>query len=154
MCNTVYTTGNALLWVLMEVHQRRVKSALIKDVYPVSDSNLNIEKVCINYTNGDTIEFIVDDEDMLMHAILTLKQKEISPDKPISNIKGKLTYPINKWPDEPNGSQISAYLAKMMYVIKDVQAIYETGEFTALCTDIITPIDGVVNIDLVKFTKV
>lgn len=152
MSNTIYTTGNALLWILMQVYLNKDKSNLIKDVHPVSDSNLNCEKVCINYINGDTIEFIVNDEKMLMHAILMLKQKEISPDKPISSIKGELTYPINKWPDEPNGSSIAAYLAKMFHVIKDVLARYETGEFTALCKNIITPIDGE-NTDWVKFTN-
>lgn len=123
MSNKTCVTVNSLLWLLMEAHQRRVKSDLIKDVHPVSDSNLNIEKVCVNYTNGDTIEFIVDDEDNSMSATLTMKEEETNPAKPI---KGRLTYKINKWPDEVEASQTSAYLAKLMYVINDVQDWYET----------------------------
>lgn len=132
MSNTTHVTVSALLCVLIEAHQREVKSNLIKDVHSVSDSNLDCEKVCVNYINGDTIEFIVDDEDASVCAILTLKQRETNPDKLIN---GKLVYRIPKWTTEFKAYQISAYFARLMYIIKDVQAMYETGKFTALCTN-------------------
>lgn len=131
MSDTTHVTGNALLCLLLETHLREVKSNLIKDVHPVSDSNLDCEKVCVNYINGDVIEFVVNDEDASVCATLTLKQRETSPDK---LIKGKLVYHIPKWTTEFRAYQISAYFARLMYIIKDVQAMYETGKFTAICT--------------------
>lgn len=124
MCNTTYVTGSALLHTLMEAH--KVKSDLIKDVH------LDYEKVCVNYTNGDIIEFIVDDENNSVSVILTPKQQETNPDK---FNKGKLIYRIPKWTAEFGTSQICGYLARMMYIIVDVQAMYKTGKFTALCTN-------------------
>ena len=124
MCNTTYVTGSALLYTLMEAH--KVKSDLIKDVH------LDYEKVCVNYTNGDIIEFIVDDENNSVSVILTSKQQETNPDK---FNKGKLVYRIPKWTAEFGTSQICGYLARMMYIIVDVQAMYKTGKFTALCTN-------------------
>ena len=134
MSDTAYITGNSFLWILLEARQNKVKSNLIKDIRPVSDSNLNCEKVCVNYINGDTIEFTVDDENNSACATLIMNQKETNSDKPI---KGKVIYSINKWSDESGISKISAYFARLMYVINDVQDMYETGRFTTyarICT--------------------
>ena len=131
MSNEATAKGNALLWMLMQIHQDKVKSNLIKGAHPVSDFNLDCEKVCIDCTNGDTIELTVNDADESVYATLTLKQDETNPDK---IIKGKMIYSIHKWPAECEVSQLSAYIAKLMYVIKDVQAIYENGMFATLCT--------------------
>jgi hypothetical protein len=130
MANKADAKGNALLWIVVQVHLDKVKSNLIKGAHPVADSNLDYEKVCIDCTNGDTIELSVNDADESVYATLTLKQKETNPDK---LIKGKLIYTIRKWSDEFEPSQIAAYLANLMYVITDVYAMYETGTFTALC---------------------
>jgi len=126
MCNTIRVTGNALLYTLMEAYQHKDKSDLIRDVHLVPESDLVREKVCVNYTNGDVIEFMVDDDNNSVSVILTPKQQET---------KGKLVYRISKWTEEFGVSQISAYLARMMYVVVDVQAMYKTGKFTALCTN-------------------
>ena len=126
MCNTTCVTGNALLYALMESYQHKVKSDLIKDVHPVSESNLDCEKVCVNYTNDDIIEFMVDDENNSVSVILTLRQQET---------KGKLVYRIPKLTAESGASTYLRYLARMMYIIVDVQAMYKTGKFTALCTN-------------------
>ena len=130
MPNEATAKGNALLWMLMQIHQDKVKSNLIKGAHPVSDSNLDCEKVCIDCTNGDIIELTVNDADESVYATLTLKQEGTDSGKPI---KGKLVYSIHKWPNEFEVSQLSAYIAKLMYVIKDVQAMYENGTFVALC---------------------
>lgn len=129
MCDTTCVTGNALLYTLMEAH--KVKSDLIKDVHLVPESDLNDEKICVDYTNGDIIEFMVDDENNSVTVILTPEQQKTNFDKFIT---GKLVYRIPKWKAEFGVSQISAYLARMMYVVVDVQAMYKTGKFTALCT--------------------
>lgn len=131
MSNEANAKGNALLWILMQIHQDKVKSNLIKGAHPVSDSNLDCEKVCIDCTNGDTIELTVSDADESVYATLTLKQEGTDSGKPI---KGKLVYSIHKWPAECEVSQLSAYIAKLVYVIKDVQAMYENGIFATLCT--------------------
>ena len=131
MSNGATAKGNALLWMLMQIHQDKVKSNLIKGAHPMSDSNLDCEKVCIDCTNGDTIELTVNDADESVYATLTLKQEGTDSGKPI---KGKLVYSIHKWPAEFEVSQLSAYIAKLMYVIKDVQAMYENGTFATLCT--------------------
>lgn len=131
MTNKADTKGNALLWMLVQIHMDKITSNLIKGARPVLvDSNLNCEKVCIDCTNGDTIELNVNDADESVYATLILKQKETNPDK---LIKGKLIYAIRKWSDEFESSQVAAYLANLMYAIKDVYAMYETGIFTALC---------------------
>lgn len=124
MCNTTCVTGNALLYALMEAYRNKDKSDLIRDAQHVPESDLVREKVCVNYINGDVIEFMVDDENNSVSAILTLKQQET---------KGKLVYRIPKWTAKFGASQISAYLARMMYIIVDAQAMYKTGKFTALC---------------------
>lgn len=126
MCNTTCVTGNALLYALMESYQHKVKSDLIKDVHLVSEYNLDCEKVCVNYTNDDIIEFMVDDENNSVSVILTLRQQET---------KGKLVYRIPKLTAESGASAYLRYLARMMYIIVDVQAMYKTGKFTALCTN-------------------
>lgn len=131
MSNKEDAKANELLWIIMQIHMDKVKSSLIKGAHAVmSDSNLVCEKVCIDCTNGDIIELAVNDEDRSVYATLILKQKETNPDK---LIKGKLIYAIRKWSDEFESSQIAAYLANLMYAIKDVYAMYETGTFTALC---------------------
>lgn len=130
MANKADAKGNTLLWMLMQIHLDKVKSNIIKGAHPVADSDLNYEKVCIDCTNGDTIELSVNDADESVYATLTLKQKKTNLDK---LIKGKLVYAIRKWSDEFEASQITAYLANLMYVIQDVYAMYETGTFTALC---------------------
>ena len=119
MSNTAYVTGSAFLGLLLEAHQNKVKSNLIKDIRPVSELNPNCEKICVNYINGDIIEFAVNDENNSACVTLILNQKETNSDKPI---KGRVIYWINKWPDESEISKIAAYLAKLMYAINSVYA--------------------------------
>ena len=122
---------NELLWIIMQIHMDKVKSSLIKGAHAVmSDSNLICEKVCIDCTNGDIIELTVNDEDRSVYVTLIMKQKESGSDV---CIKGEMVYPINKWVDTLNGPTISAYIAKLIYVVKDVVAKYEDGTLTAMC---------------------
>lgn len=116
MTNKAHITGNALLWMLVQIYLDQVNPIIVKGAHPISDSNLNYEKVCINYTNGDTFEFIVNDKDNSACVRFVLKQ---------TKTKGKLVYRIPKWPDEFESSQLSAYIAKLMYIIKDVYAVYK-----------------------------
>jgi hypothetical protein len=130
MSNKTYITGNALLWMLIQIYLGRGKSSLIKDIYPVSNSSHIEEKVCIKYINGDIIEFTVNDEDASVCATLILQQRETNSNR---LIKGKLIDLIPKWTDEFGESQISAsYLAKLTYFIKRVQADYESGNFARI----------------------
>ena len=131
MSNEANAKGNALLWMVVQIHLDNAKSSLIKSAHAVSDSNLDCEKVCIDCTNGDIIELTVNDADESVYATLTLKQEGTNSGKPT---KGKLIYSIHKWPAKLDVSQLSAYIAKLMYVIKDVQAMYENGTFATLCT--------------------
>lgn len=130
MANEADAKSNALLWMLMQIHMDKAKSNLIKGAHSVSDSNLDCEKVCIDCTNGDVIELVVNNAEESVYATLTLKQDKANPDK---IIKGKMIYSIHKWSNDFEVSQLSAYIAKLMYVIKDVQAMYENGTFVALC---------------------
>ena len=131
MSNEANAKGNALLWMVVQIHLDNAKSSLIKSAHAVSGSDLNCEKVCIDCTNGDTIELTVNDADESVYATLTLKQEGTDSGKPT---KDKLIYSIHKWPAEFEVSQLSAYIAKLVYVIKDVQAMYENGTFATLCT--------------------
>ena len=127
----VAVTCTALLWMLVQIHMDKVESKLIKGAHTVADSNLDIEKVCIDCANGDIIELTVSDEDRSVYVTLIMKQKEADPNV---LIKGKMVYPINKWTNTLDGPTISAYLAKLIYVIKDVVAKYEDGTLVAMCS--------------------
>ncbi len=132
MANKSDVTINGLLWIIMQIHMDKVKSSLIKGAHAVmSDSDLTCEKVCIDCTNGDIIELTVNDEDRSVYVTLIMKQKESDPDV---CIKGETVYPINKWVDTLDGPTICAYIAKLVYVVKDVVAKYEDGTLTAMCT--------------------
>lgn len=122
---------NELLWIIVQIHMDKVKSDLIKGAHAVmSDSDLTCEKVCIDCANGDIIELTVNDEDRSVYVTLIMKQKESDSDV---CIKGETVYPINKWVDTLDGPTICAYIAKLVYVVKDVVAKYEDGTLTATC---------------------
>ena len=123
--------ANALLWILMQIHSDKVNPIIIKGVHTVADSNLSIEKVCMDCTNGDTIEFSVNDSDASVCVALISKQVETNSDKPI---RGELFYSINKWPDDFESSKLSAYIAKLVYIIKDVYAMYKNCTLITKCT--------------------
>ena len=132
MSNKADAKANELLWIIMQIHMDKVKSSLIKGAHAViSDSNLICEKVCIDCTNGDIIELTVNNEDRSVYVTLIMKQKEADPNV---LIKGKMVYPINKWTNTLDGPTISAYLAKLIYVIKDVVAKYKDGTLVAMCS--------------------
>lgn len=130
MANKADAKVNSLLWIIMQIHMDKVKSSLIKGAHTVSDSNLICEKVCIECTNGDIIELAVNDEDKSVYVTLIMNQKESGSDV---CIKGETVYPINKWVDTLDGPTITAYIAKLVYVVKDVVAKYENGTLTAMC---------------------
>lgn len=123
--------ANTLLWMLMQIHLDQFNPSIVKGAHPVSDSNLNCEKVCMDCTNGDTIEFSVNDENASVCVTLILKQTETNTDK---TIKGELFYSVHKWSDEFESSQLSAYIAKLAYIIKDVYAMYKNCTFMTQCT--------------------
>ena len=123
--------ANALLWILMQIHSDKVNPIIIKGVHTVADSNLSIEKVCMDCTNGDTIEFNVNDEDRSVCVAFIPKKTETNTDK---IVKGVLFYSINKWPDEFESSQLSAYMTKLMYIIRDVYAMYKNCTLVTKCT--------------------
>ena len=117
MTNKAHITGNALLWMLLQIYLDQDNPVIVKGAHPsVSDLDLNCEKVCVKYTNGDTFEFIVDDKDNSVCVRFVLEQVKT---------KGKRVYRLPKWPNEFESSQLSAYIAKLMYIIKDVYAAYK-----------------------------
>lgn len=122
--------GNILLYWLFQIYLANSKSDKIKGVHPRCDSNLNCEKVCVDCTNGDVIELVVNDEDNSVYATFIMKQKETDANK---LIKGRMIYSINKWPTELKSAQFSSYIAKLISVVKDVQATYEDGSIVLLC---------------------
>lgn len=131
MKNKAGAKVNSLLWIIIQIHMDKVKSSLIKGARAVmSDSNLTCEKVCIDCMNGDIIELTVNDADRSVYVTLIMKQKESGSDV---CIKGETVYPINKWVDTLDEPTISAYIAKLIYVVKDTVAKYEDGTLTAMC---------------------
>lgn len=123
MKNKAHITGNALLWMLVQIYLDQVNPIIVKGAHPsVSDLDLNCEKVCVNYTNGDAFEYVVDDKDNKVCVRFVLKQWKTNTRK---IIKGKHIYRLPKWPDEFESSQLTAYIAKLMYIIKDVYATYK-----------------------------
>lgn len=118
MKNKAHITGNALLWMVLQLYMDQFNPIIVKGAYPsVSEFDLYCEKVCVNYTNGDTFEYVVDDENNKVYVRFTLKQVKT---------KGKRVYRLRpKWSDEFTSSQLSAYMAKLMYIVKDVYATYK-----------------------------
>ena len=107
----------------MQIYLDQVNPSIVEGTHPsVSDLDLNCEKVCVDYTNGDTFEYVVDDKDNSVCVRFVLKQTKTNTRK---IIKGKHVYRLPKWPDGFESSQLSAYIAKMMYIIKDVYATYK-----------------------------
>ena len=118
MANKTHITGNALLWMVLQLYMDQTDPCIVKGAYPsVSEFDLYCEKVCVNYTNGDSFEFVVDDENNKIYVRFTLEQVKI---------KGKHVYRLRpKWSDEFTSSQLSDYIAKLMRVIKAVYADYK-----------------------------
>ena len=131
MSSKASAKANTLIWMLMQIQLDQFNPSIVKGAHPVSNSNLNCEKVCMDCTNGDTIEFSVNDEDKTVCVSLILKKTETDTDKVV---KGVLFYSIDKWSDEFESSQLSAYIAKLMYIIKDVYAMYKNCTFVTKCT--------------------
>lgn len=117
MKNKAHITGNALLWMLVQIYLDQVNPVIVKGAHPsISDLDLNCEKVCVKYTNDDTFEYVVNDENNKVYVRFVLEQVKT---------KGKLVYHIPKWPDGFESSQLSDYIAKLMHIIKDVYATYK-----------------------------
>ena len=131
MNNKASAKANTLIWMLMQIQLDHFNPIIVKGAHPVSVSGLNIEKVCMDCANGDTIEFSVNDEDRTVCISLILKKTETDTDKVV---KGVLFYTIDKWSDEFDSSQLAAYIAKLMYIIKDVYAMYKNCTFVTKCT--------------------
>ena len=118
MNNKTHITGNTLLWMVLQLYMDQFNPIIVKGAYPsVSEFDLYCEKVCVDYTNGDTFEYVVDDENNKVYVRFTLEQVKI---------KGKRVYRLRpKWSDEFTSPQLSDYIAKLMYIIKDVYATYK-----------------------------
>ena len=117
MNNKTHMTGNTLLWMVLQLYMDQFNPVIVKGAYPsVSEFDLYCEKVCVNYTNGDTFEYVVDDENNKVYVRFTLEQVKT---------KGKLVYHIPKWSDEFTSSQLSDYMAKLMHIIKNAYATYK-----------------------------
>ena len=129
MSSKASAKANTLIWMLMQIQLDQFNPSIVKGAHPVSNSNLNCEKVCMDCTNGDTIEFSVNDEDKTVCVSLILKKTDTD-----KVVKGVLFYSIDKWSDEFETSQLSAYIAKLMYIIKDVYAMYKNCTFVTKCT--------------------
>lgn len=123
---TNVNSNTLLLWLFQIYSTTHAVPTSVKGFRSVCDSNLNCEKVCVDYVNGDTLELVVDDEDRSVYVTFIPKQKETDPSK---IAKGNVVYPINKWPTELESAPVSAYLAKLIYVTRNVLAKYEAGEF-------------------------
>ena len=129
MSSKASAKANTLIWMLMQIQLDQFNPSIVKGAHPVFNSNLNCEKVCMDCTNGDTIEFSVNDEDKTVCVSLILKKTDTD-----KVVKGVLFYSIDKWSDEFETSQLSAYIAKLMYIIKDVYAMYKNCTFVTKCT--------------------
>ena len=117
MNNKTHITGNTLLWMVLQLYMDQFNPIIVKGAYPsVSEFDLYCEKVCVDYTNGDTFEYVVDDENNKVYVRFTLEQVKT---------KGKHIYLLPKWSDEFTSSQLSDYIAKLMHIIKDVYATYK-----------------------------
>ena len=123
---TNVNSNTLLLWLFQIYSTAPAAPTSVKGFRPVCDSDLNCEKVCVDFVNGDTLELVVDDEDRSVYVTFIPKQKETDPNK---IAKGNVVYPINKWPTRLESAPVSAYLAKLIYVTKDVLAKYDAGEF-------------------------
>ena len=130
MNNKASAKANTLIWMLMQIQLDQFNPSIVKDAHPVSDSNLDCEKVCMDCANGDTIEFGVNDEDRTVCVSLILKKTETDTDKVV---KGVMFYSIDKL-SIFESSQLAAYIAKLMYIIKDVYAMYKNCTFVTKCT--------------------
>lgn len=132
MSDKIKANCNLLIVWLLQLYSAKSKLDSVKNYYPVCDSNCNCEKAVIDYVNGDKITFVVSDEENNVQVTFipnALNQTKSSN----SPIIGKYVYSIDKWPGLGSKSKIAAYIARLLYITKDVLAKYDDGTLDVMC---------------------